>query len=406
MMRKYLSQFVHDKDAVASSLLILFGISLPLSVATNNILGVLMILFWLYKQEYAFTWRIVRNSKVSMAVLLFIALHAVGLLWTEDMAWGLHMLSKEWKFLLIPIMMTFVKREHIRYYISAFLFSMSISEILSYMVWLEVIPPIHKATVYDPTPFMHHTSYNPFLAFAIYLVGYFIFFDKSLSKTQKTVLGLFFVAMSINMFITGGRAGQVGYIVVVLILFFQFFNTQPFKAILLSVLLLGSVFTIAYYNSKVFHDRMNLVISNIANFKKDKNTSVGLRINFVINTCRMIEANPIFGVGTGDYKNTYIELSNKYSPGTLPTTQPHNMYLLEMSTLGIFGLFGLLYLLYTQLVFAYKEPNHFKSHTGAALPLLFFVLMFSDAYLLGHFTTMLFIYFSSFLYRPDIENNA
>lgn len=405
-MYKRLSNLLSDKDMVGSLLLILFGFSLPLSVALNNLVAVLIVFFWIYKKEYIFTWSLIKDSKVTMAVLLFVLLHAIGLLWTEDMAWGLHMLGKEWKFLLIPIMMTFVKQTHIRYYISAFLLAMSISEILSYLIWLEYIPPIHKATVYDPTPFIHHTSYNPFLAFAIYLVGYLLFFDKSLSRAQKILLGFFFITMSINMFITGGRAGQAGYIVVVLILFFQFFNAQPFKAILLSTLLLSIVFSIAYYNSQVFHNRMNLVISNIENFKHNKNTSVGLRINFAINTCKMIEENPLFGVGTGDFKQRYIQLNKKYSPSALVAAHPHDMYLLEMAILGIFGLISLLYILYTQLVFAWKETNHFKSRAGLTLPLLFFVLMFSDAYLLGHFTTMLFIYFSSFLYKPNVENDA
>jgi len=33
------------------------------------------------------------------------------------------------------------------------------------------------------------------------------------------------------------------------------------------------------------------------------------------------------------------------------------------------------------------------------LPLLFLVIMWSDAYLLGHYTTTLFIFMSSFLYK-------
>jgi O-antigen ligase len=41
---------------------------------------------------------------------------------------------------------------------------------------------------------------------------------------------------------------------------------------------------------------------------------------------------------------------------------------------------------------AYKE-------IAIALPTLFLVMMFSDSYLLGHYTTLLFVYFSAFLYK-------
>ena len=399
-MYKQLSILFKDKEKIGSFLLIGFGFSLPLSVAVNNLLAILIIIFWLYKKDFSLTWSLTKNSKVVISILIFVMLHAIGLFWTQDMSWGLHMLGKEWKFLLLPIMMSFVKKEHIRYYISAFLLAMSISEIISYLIWFEFIPPIYKATVYDPTPFVHHTSYNPFLAFAIYLIGYLVFFDKSFSRFQKVVFIFFFITMSVNMFITGGRAGQGGYIVVILILFLQFFNKHPLRAILMSTLLLGSVVTIAYNTSQVFHDRMNLVVSNVKNFKQNKNTSVGLRMNFAINTFEIIKKHPIIGVGTGDFKQEYMKINMKNTPTVCSPAHPHNMYLLEMAQFGLFGLFSLIFILYTQIKFSIREDDHFKKSAGFVLPILFAVIMISDCYLLGHFTTMLFIFFSSFLYRP------
>ena len=41
---------------------------------------------------------------------------------------------------------------------------------------------------------------------------------------------------------------------------------------------------------------------------------------------------------------------------------------------------------------------------GITLPLVFLVIMWSDSYLLGHFTTLLFVFFSSFLYK-DFEKS-
>lgn len=366
----------------------------------------MIIVLWIYQKAYAQTWRLVRQSNVLMAVGIFILLHVVGLLWTEDLSWGLHMLGKEWKFLLMPIFMYFVKKEHIRYYVSAFLIAMSISELLSYLIWFEIIPPIHKATLYDPTPFMHHTSYNPFLALAIYFVGNYLLFDQTFTRPQKLLIGLFFITMSINMFITGGRAGQVGYIVILIILLFQFYHKNMLKALFLSLFFALTTFFVAYQSSTIFHDRMNLVVQDIKHFDENKNTSVALRLNFALNTFRMIQQNPLFGVGTGDYKKSYKKINCTFSPSVLCTTQPHNMYLLEMAILGIFGLLSLLYILYAQITFSQKESCSFKGKAGLALPVLFFVLMFSDAYLLGHYTTMLFIYFSAFLYKPSDAQHA
>ena len=411
-MTKVFSRSAFNVDSTGSWLLILFGFSLPLSVAVNNLFAILIILLWLYRKEYQRTWEIVKSSKVVMAVLILFLLHIIGMLWTIDVDLGLKMIRKGWMFLLLPIMMSFVKREHIQYYISAFLVAISISEIFSYLIWFEVIPPFLRASLYDPTPFIHHTSYNPFLAFAIYLTGYYMLFDKTLNNIQKLLLVLFFFTMSINMFITGGRAGQVGYFVVVVILFFQFFNKHFFRALFLSALFLGIVLSTAYFGSQIFHDRANKAVSEIQNYQNDKNSSsgltansVGLRINYAINTFEIIREHPFIGVGTGGYEKSYKIINDKNSPNAELHAHPHNMYLFEMVQFGLFGLISLLSILYFQLRFAWKETNILRSKVGIALPILFSVIMLSDSYLLGHFTTMLFVFFSAFLYRPANETD-
>ena len=390
-------------DMLGSWLIILYAFTLPVSVALNNLFAALMLLFWLYRGNYKETWLLIKRSKILQAFLLFFLLHIVGMLWTEDLSWGKHVLRKEWMFLFAPILMSLVRKEHIRYYLSAFLLSMTLSEIISYLIWFKVIPPIFHATIYDPTPFIHHTSYNPLLAVAIYLMGYFILFDKTLNIKQKMVLGFFFITMSINMFITGGRAGQVGYLFAVTILFFQYFDKSFIKAFLVSSLVVGGIFFTAFFSSQIFQDRIKLVVSDIKNFDANTNSSVGLRINFAINTMEIIKKDPFMGVGTGDFKKRYEEVNREKTPNVVTAKQPHNMYLLEMAQFGLIGLAVLLYIFYTQISFAGTEKDHMRKRVGIFLPLFFMVIMLSDSYLLGHHTTNLFILFSAFLYRPFDE---
>jgi len=391
---------------LGSWLIILYAFSLPISVAVNNIFAALMLLFWLFRGNYIETWLLIKRSKVLQAFLLFIVLHIVGMLWTDDLSWGWHVFRKEWMFLFAPILMSLVKKEHIRYYLSAFLLSMTFSEIISYLIWFKAIPPIFHASIYDPTPFIHHTSYNPLLAVAIYLMGNFILFDQTLGIKQKLVLGFFVITMSINMFITGGRAGQVGYLFALTILFFQYFDKNFLKALFVSTLVVGGVFFTAYFVSQIFQDRIHLVVSEIENFDSDTtdmNNSVGLRINFVINTIEIIKKDPVIGVGTGDFKKRYEEVNREKTPNVVTAKHPHNMYLLEMAQFGLIGLAVLLYIFYTQISFAGTEKDHMRKRVGIFLPLFFMVIMLSDSYLLGHHTTNLFILFSAFLYRPFDE---
>jgi len=398
-MKSQLLRFFNP-DTLGSTLLILFGFALPLSVAINNMFAIALLLLWLYQKKYRKTLQMIQHSRFLVAIILFYMLHFVGLLWTEDLVWGLHIIKKEWVFLLLPIMMTFIKQEHIKYYIGAFLVAMSISEILSYLIWFEVIPPFKSATVYDPTPFMSHISYNPFLAFAIYIIGYYILFDALLSKRRKLVYMVFLITMSINMFITGGRAGQIAYLLVISILLFQYFRKSIWKAILAILLTLSGVLSLAYTNSTLFNDRVNSAVIEINHFDIQSAGTVGLRLNWAINTLLLIKQNPIIGVGTGDFVNEYRKVSLERTPHLQLTAHPHNMYLLEMAQFGILGLLSLLSILLMQILFALKSKDSLIQNLGMTLPLIFFVIMFSDVYLLGHYTTMLFMYFSAILYKP------
>lgn len=402
-MNLSINSFRSKIDNINSYLLIAFAFFLPLTVVGGNLFAVLIFLLWLIKADFKNDYLKLKDNKVILAVMLFLALHFLGLLWTEDISWGLHMVKKELKFLWLPIFMLFVKKEHIKYYIGAFLLAMSIAEIASYGIWFEVIPPFGNATIYNPTPFNTHITYNPFLALTIYVLLYFIIFDNSIEKKQKYIYAFFVITMSINMFITGGRAGQVMYFSMIILLTLQYFERQVFKAILLSSIIISSVIFIAYNNSKVFQDRVHLAINEVKYYEENKNTSVGLRLTFALNSWEIIKEHPFIGVGTGDFKSEYKKVNTLKTPELEPTTNPHNMYILELVQFGILGLLSLLFIAWHQIRFSIKSNNQMVHKIGLGLPFLFGVIMFSDTYLLGHYTTLLFILFSAILYK-DWDN--
>ena len=129
-------------------------------------------------------------------------------------------------------------------------------------------------------------------------------------------------------------------------------------------------------------------------------TDVGKRITFALNSWEIITSNPIIGVGTGDFPIEYKKISilNKNSEFPSPTN-PHNMYTLVLVQLGFVGLISMLSIFYYQIKLSRQSSNPFIRDVGITLPLLFLVIMFSDSYLLGHYTTLLYVFFSSFLYK-------
>jgi O-antigen ligase len=207
------------------------------------------------------------------------------------------------------------------------------------------------------------------------------------------------------MFITGGRAGQVMYFAMLVILVFQYFPKNAFKALLISSFVLISTSSIFYLNSKIFSDRVDSAVTELSDYKNHTKSSTGLRISTAINSWDIIKENPLIGVGTGDYRTEFIKFSDKNELGLtnfhngVMTYNPHNMYILILVQFGLVGLLALLYMFYTQIKIATHSNEEFVRKIGIALPLLYLLIMLSDSYLMVHMTGLLFIFISSFVYK-------
>jgi len=399
-----------DLDKTYQYLLISLAFLMPLTVSGANTIIVIICFLWLFSGDYKAKYNQIMSSKLMIASIVFYCLHVIGMLWTEDIQWGLHILHKMWYFLLLfPILFNIVQRKYINYYLNAFLLAIALTEIASYLVWFELVEPFKNASVKNPTPFMSHISYNPILAFSIYLVLHEIFFNKKLTNLVFSFYSFFATSMIINMFITGGRAGQVAFFVILSILIFQIFDKQRIKSLLVILIMIPSIFITAYQFSDLFKKRIDSAITETLSYDgyiKQGNKSIGLRINFTKNSLAVIKQNPIIGIGTGDFPSEYKKINQINTPQFPNTNNPHNMYTLITMQLGLIGLLSMLSIFYYQLKYSFNASNSTKfiRDVGITLPLVFLVIMWSDSYLLGHYTSLLFVFFGSFLYK-DFEKS-
>ena len=392
-------QYTSSIDRIYQYLLIGSIFLLPLTVLGNNIFIWITVIIWLLSGNYLNKLNEIKANKLALASISFFSLHILAMLWTENLGWGFEMTRKMLPFLFVlPIFLTISRKENINYYLHAFLIAICISEFFSYLVWFELIETFGNATLGNPTPIMGHISYNPFLAFAIYLVLHQLFFAKSLSRVLRTVFTFFAITMIFNMFITAGRAGQVMFFASLAVLTFQFFRQSQMKATVISAIVILAIGFAGYNYSPLFKNRIKQVSYDLALFTTNPNTSIGHRIVFAKNTFELIKASPLIGVGTGDFPAEYTKINLKNTPTAKSTVQPHNMYLYIQAQLGIVGLISFLWIFYVQFQMAFASKNQFIHHAGVALPFLFLIIMISDTYLLGHFTSNLFVLFSAFMF--------
>ena len=188
------------------------------------------------------------------------------------------------------------------------------------------------------------------------------------------------------------------------ILFLQLLKSKRYKSVLFVIILIPGVFFTAYISSDIFYDRVHETINSLMTYTPQTADALAHRITFAINTWGVIVNHPLLGVGTGDFPDAYANINTMASPGVPNTSNPHNMYLLVQAQLGIFGLLSMLSIFYYQIKLSFSSSDKFIRDVGITLPLLFLLAMFSDSYLLGHYTSLIFVFFSSFLYK-DFEKS-
>jgi O-antigen ligase len=123
-----------------------------------------------------------------------------------------------------------------------------------------------------------------------------------------------------------------------------------------------------YNISPTFRVRFNAIIEDITQFKtKEDKTSVGTRLVFWQNTFKIIQANPIVGVGTGDFNIEYAKVNragDKFS-----SDNPHNNYLFILALFGIPGFIIFINLFYQMFRYSFSSP------TGEVIQLLLIIML-------------------------------
>ena len=391
-----MSIFRQKVSESASPLLILFAFALPLSTSAGSILAILLILSWLITGGFKEKFHEIARNPVTIMVLLYVLLHVAGLLWTDNLEWGLEILRKQWKLLLFPLFLGIARKEHTNHYMAAFTAAIFLKASKAYLVWLGFItlPPSSIFTTVGTS----HVSYNPMLALVCYIILQKLLFSATIQKTQRWALTILLLFFSCNMFITAGRTGQVTFFILLAVALFQYFYKVSKVKLITGLVLLPVLIFGIYQGSSTFKNRADMALKEIQNHKLCEITSVGLRVWFTKNTLLMIRDNILIGVGTGDYPEEYHKINQQESPSLPDTVNPHNQYLLSTSLFGLLGFFSLTGIFVSQLLMGFRIKDSLTP-LRQAFPIFFLVIMLGESYLLSHGTGMLFSLFSAFLYK-------
>ena len=380
---------------------VLLGCSIPVSVAADNILYGFILLCGIAGGGYRDKLAAVRRNPVALAALALFALYLVGTLYTIGSGKNvLDALTKALRLLLIVALIPLLREPEWRARgIAAFQGSMLVTLVLSYLLWVGVLPPNGwlKGTALDPVAFKAHITHNIFMAFTA-----FLFAQSALqAKTRRGRLAfatLCAAAAANVLLMVPGRTG-----IVVLLVLFTYFLCRALRARGLAfagVALAALAIIVIVSPDSMLHKRVILADDEFRQWRAgvppEPTSSIGQRLEYLRNTLQIIGENPVLGVGTGGFAKAYADRVN--GTGAVATQNPHNEFLMMIVQFGLAGLVLLTGLFVTQWRLAARLPLHYDQAAARALVLTISVASVLSSTLVDHAEGLFFVYMSGLLF--------
>ena len=340
---------------------VIYAFCLPISRAGISVGTALLFILWLAEGNFKDKFHFLVRNKVILSLTAFVLFSALSLFWSSDHTIGLNSLRKYWYFLPIVVFATSIRKEYLFKIMSAFLLGMLISEILSYGIFFELWTLKHGSPL-DPTPFMNHLQYSMFLTMSSLLLLNRIFFESSWK--WKSFYFIYFLAVTSNLFLNGGRTGHVAFAISIFVVGFANMKNK-ILAFFAMLFLVVSIFYAAYHISPVFKDRFDAgsnEMTSLSNNDKNQYTgSLGVRLAMWKVGMDIVQDNPIIGTGIGDEMHALEKTLYSFDDSIAEPVKLllkynfHNAYVQYSVQLGIIGL--LLYLLIFYEILKLKIKN-------------------------------------------------
>ena len=371
----------------ANYLLIVYAFFLPIyAKPVKTIFGIVLVLFLLsgnLKEKLLFVFK----DKVVQAFMLFVLMHLVWMLGSENLEMAVFKL-KELKYVLYMIVFVAVIRKDFIYKIlTGFLLGIFFSEIVSYLMLFDIRIPYLEYTGYGVNvPFMAtFTQYSTVLSISLGILLYGIVTKKQ-KLWVKIIYVMFFISASSNIFIIQSKLGYGLYAISILtVTTMIMLKYKKYFMLPVSLVLIIGGYAIAYNTSSIFYERVNGFFhqTEAAIEKQNYHTSTGTRIGFYTYSKEIIKENLMFGVGSGDHIDEFMNYVNQHESNKQNLNSMyhctrngvygslHSEFLDNALQFGLIGLLVFLNIFYQLLKYPYDD------HYMKVVQIIFIVILLS-----------------------------
>jgi O-antigen ligase len=380
------------------------GFSIPISVALDNTLLVLVAVLWLASGDLKRKLAIVAANPVALAALALFGILVAGLFYgARHPGDGLGYLGKYDDLLFIPIFITLfqdarMRELALRWFCAAMILTFVVADVTA-LGLLEGNPWLLRPLGYAGA-FKASITHGLLAAFAAFLFALLALREARWpQRALFAVLAL--VAFKNVAFIAISRTA---YLVLALLALYLSFILFRKRGLVIVCLILGALFAAAYSVSGVFRERVDTVVFESGDWQArwPSRESVTLRLEWYQRSLDIVREHPLLGSGTGSFPRAFAEAVKDAKAAHV--ANPHNEYLLIAVQAGLVGLALLLYLFVRQLMLAQHLASPLETHLAYGLVITMAVGCLFNSFLLDHTEGLLYAWLTGVLYgglRPQ-----
>lgn len=382
-------------DRLARWSAVAIGVTIPVSVALDNILLALLLLGWLGGGAYAEKWSAVRSSGAAKAALALFGVLAAGTLYgTRYPGDALGYLVKYADLLAVPVLV-FVFRDarHRSHALAALAAGLVLTLVVSYLVALGLVPQVKPLApdIANPLAFKYKLTHNILMAFAAFLFAHFAArAPASLPRCAWTLLSLL---AAINVaFLVDGLTGKL---VLGAFLVYGGFLWKGWRGLFAAVMGAGLAALLLAVVSDPFRARLETLVPEFREWRSGHvriDASTAIRLELYATSLSIVRDHPLLGAGTGGYPKAYAERA----PGQA-SRNPHNEYLMIATQTGLVGLAVMLWLFWVQWRLSARLPAA-EAPLARALVLMITIGCLFNSMLLDHTEGLLYAWLTGVLY--------
>ncbi|MDA8168948.1 MAG: O-antigen ligase family protein [Nitrospiraceae bacterium] len=369
---------VFSEKALFWSAWLLFFL-IPIATSPAVIAGGLNISIWIFTGKFWKERGKWLNRDWTLPVLFFMLLPWAGLLWTNDLRWGLVFATKSyyWLYAFAAASLNWGLHKP-KDLVNAFLSGLTTSFFIAMLQLMKLLP-----MNVSPTSFVNHISYSLLLVLGIMIASFY--YARAAGRKEKFYMAFLMAAFFFNLSVTHGRAGYLAFVLLSPVIIFNIFGKK--HVLKAAAALLAAI--VLLFSAPMVKKRVNDAVSDINLYSKgDSETSMGLRFYFWKGAANIFINSPFLGAGTGGYGKAME--AYRTDPALPHAIQPHNSFLYMTASFGIFGLASIMWLFYVFLRKGWRARRSVAGFSVLAYGIILLIGSMTDTQILSIATAKLF----------------